>query len=438
MTTPSSPLAGAEPCKPSMPAESDVVITGVAVACPLGIGCESVWSALVEARSGVGYLSTFDSSTLPVRLAAEVPGFDPLAYVKPRKTLKVLSRDAQIGMTVSGMARENASLRADEIDPDRFGVVFAADTINPGTIESEPSYRACIADGKFQQSLWGTRGLDVSFPLGMLKLLPNMLACHISIAQDARAHNNTLYTGDVSGLLALGEAASVIRRGHADVMLSGGASSRTQPMDWVRDCIQLELSRRDDDPAGASRPFELNRDGLVRGEGGAAFILESRQHAQRRGARILARVLGWSSGCDTRASTVRGGGLHRAIREALRQANLTAADIDHVNAHGLATRESDRIEARVLNELLPGVPVTAPKSFFGNLFAASGSVETLVSLLALDRGLVPVTLNYNQPDPQCRLPIVHGEARPRTKSCALVVNMTRPGQAAALVLGLPD
>ncbi len=280
----------------------EIVITGVGVVGPLGIGRQAFWSALLAGTSGVSESTNFDARGLPVRLVAEIRDFDPQAFVKPRKSLKVMARDTQLGMTAAALARDDAGLTAPSIDPDRFGVVYAADTINPTLSESADPYRPCIQDDQFHMEQWGTRGFDASFPLGMLKLLPNMIACHVSISHDARNHNNTLYMGDVSGLLAIGEAASVIQRGAAEVMLAGGASSRMQALDWARACVTLELSHRHEDPSAASRPFDARRDGQVRGEGAAALILEDRKHATRRGATVLASVLGWSSSCDPRGS----------------------------------------------------------------------------------------------------------------------------------------
>ncbi|HEY5315301.1 MAG TPA: beta-ketoacyl synthase N-terminal-like domain-containing protein, partial [Pirellulales bacterium] len=247
-----------------MSAPREIVITGIGVVSPLGIGLEPFWDALRCGRSGVGLIAGLDSSSLPVKLAAEIRDFDPLQYVKPRKSLKVMARDTQLGMTVAAMAREHARLGPGTIDPERFGVVFSADTLSAAPDDSTQGYVPCIYDGQFHMEHWGTRGLANSFPLSMLKLLPNMIACHISIAHDARAHNNTLYMGDASSLMALSEAAQVIARGAADVMLAGGASSRMQPMDWVRSCLLHELSHRSDQPERASRPFDQQRDGQVR------------------------------------------------------------------------------------------------------------------------------------------------------------------------------
>jgi 3-oxoacyl-[acyl-carrier-protein] synthase II len=390
-------------------------------------------------QSGIGELTAFDGSSLPVRLAGEVRNFDPQAHVKPRKSLKVMARDTQLGMTAAGLAREDSGLAPAAIDPERFGVVFAADTINPTLSESADPYRPCIHDGQLHMDEWGTRGFAASYPLGMLKLLPNMIACHISISHDARNHNNTLYMSEVSGIQAIGEAAGVIQREAAEVMLAGGASSRMQPYDCARACATLELSHRHDYPTAASRPFDARRDGQVRGEGAAALVLEERKHAVRRGATVLARVLGWGSSSDmSRTDPANAGsGLERAIQFALRSAGIEPSEIGHINAHGLSTISSDRIEARVLSRIFPQTPVTAPKSFFGNLFAASGAIETAASVLALATGRVPQTLNYEFPDPECPLNVIHGEPLLRSKPYALVINRTLAGQAAALVLGAP-
>ncbi len=402
----------------------------------MGIGADALWEGLCAGRSGVGEITTFDASSLPVRLAAEVKGFDPVAFVKPRKALKVMARDAQLGIAAAKLAYESAGLDAATPDPERFGVVFGADKIN-GTLEDTSTiFRGCVVDGVYNYDLWGTTGYAASYPLNMLRLLPNMITCHISIAHDARGPNNTVCAGETSGLLSIGEAAAAIERGWADVMLAGGASSRVQPTDWVHDCLMFELSRRHDDPARASRPFDRDRDGQVRGEGAACVVLEDREHAIKRGAKIYARVVNWASGCDPRTNghVAHGTGLRRAIRKVMKQANLSAGDIGHINAHGASTIAADRVEAQVLRELLPDVPVTAPKGSIGQLFSASGVTEAIASVLALEHGLVPPTCNYETPDPACAVRVVHGAPLETSKPLALLVNQTFLGQAAAVVL----
>lgn len=419
-----------------MPAPPQVVVTGVGVVSPVGLGREAFWSALLAGRSGVRALQSFDGRELPARIAAEVVDFDPKQFIAPRKSIKVMSRDCQLGVAAANMARGDARLGTTDYAPERIGVVYGADPIRTSLDESLPAYRQATEDGRFDFAKWGTRGLAAIPPLTFLKNLPNMIPAHIAIAHDARGPNNTLHQGEVSGLLAVAEAASIIERGAADCMLAGAASSRMQPFDWVRGCLYERLSRRNDAPADAMRPFDAERDGFVRGEGAAALVLEERRRARSRGATILARVAGWGAAHEPlrHGRPPTGSALRRAILAALRQASLSADDIGHVNAHGLGTPDDDRLEAAVLGELFPAAPVTAPKSYFGNLYAASGVVEAVVSVLSLVDGQIPPTLNFHRPDPGVRLNIVAGRPLAASRPTALLVNLSTIGQAVAMLL----
>ncbi|HEX4131785.1 MAG TPA: beta-ketoacyl-[acyl-carrier-protein] synthase family protein [Pirellulales bacterium] len=415
-----------------MSGQGEIVVTGLGVASPIGIGADAFWRSLVAGTSGVALSTALESPLLPRWLAAEVRDFDPLAFVTPRKSLKVMARDSQLALAAARLAREHAAATGETFDPDRLATVFGADTINPVLEDSAQTYGPCVSGGEFHFERWTTDGMPRTYPLNMLKLLPNMLTCHVSIAQDARGPNNTIYQGDVSGLLALAEAASVVERGMADAVLTGGASSRMRPLDWDRSELVFELSRRIDDPGAASRPFDADRDGQVRAEGSACLLIENRRHALARGATVLARLAGWGSSCDLPGEQL-GRGLERAIGFALARAGLKPSDVGHVNAHGLSTVADDQIEARALNAVLPGVPLTAPKSYFGNLGAAAGAIETMVSVLALANNLVPPTLNHRRTDPACPVTVLR-EPLAGTKPVAVVVNRAIGGQAAALVL----
>lgn len=418
---------------------NEVVITGIGVVSPLGIGADAYWSAMTNRRSGVGPLTAFDPTEVPVKIAGQVPDFDPKQYVQPRKSLKVMIRDTQFAVATAAGAIEDARLDTMAVDPERFGVVYGADRMRHELHETFDTYRTCSVDGHFDFDRWGDEGLARTFPLGLLKILPNMPACHISIIHDARGPNNTLHLAELSGLLAIGEAASVIERGWCDCMIAGASSSRLHPLDWVRSCLYDDLSRRNGEPAAVSRPFDADRDGQVRGEGAASFVLESRKHAESRGARILGRVLGWASAYEPRASggASDGSGVSRAIRAALASARLTPQDVGHVNANAASTRAGDRAEARALNETLPDVPVTAPKSFFGNLLASTGAVEMVASLLSFQRGEVPVTLNYQRPDDDCPVQVVHCRPLAGREPVAVLVNQNSQGQTAAMVIAGP-
>jgi len=411
---------------------TEVVATGLGVVSPIGIGRESFWAALCHGCGGVDLIQSFDASGLPVRIAAEVRDFDGKQYVAKRKHLKLMCRDSQLGVAAAGLACRDAGLGCGDIEPDRFGVVLGADRICTSLDDSEPTYNACIVDGRFDFGRWGAEGMEASFPLNFLKVLPNMIASHVSIAHDARGPNNTIHQGEVSGLLAVAEAADVIRRGAADIMLAGGASSQLNPFDCIRHCVIGHLSRHQDDPTTAMRPFDADRDGQVFGEGAAIFVLESRSHAEKRGAKIFAQLQSAASAHD--AAEEKGMGLRRAMQMALQRAGLPLEHLGHINAHGLSTQTDDALEAQAIRDVVPEVPVTAPKSYFGNLGAATGAMEMAVSVLALNAGLVPPVLNYQRPDPQCPIPVIHGEPMSSSQSSALLINRTSRGQAAAAVI----
>jgi 3-oxoacyl-[acyl-carrier-protein] synthase II len=428
----------------------EVVVTGIGVVSPIGIGRERFWESLCTGRSGVGPIRQMRTAGLPVRAAAEVEAFDPKPFVKPRKNLKVMARDAQLGVAASTLSCRDAGLTQGAVDPERFGVVLGADRICGALEDCEAAYRACIVDGRFDLSRWGSDGMSLSFPLSFLKVMPNMVAAQVSIAQDARGPCNTIHQAELSSLLALSEATKALQADKADLMIAGGASSQMKPFDWVRHCVTGGLSASRAEPSTIMRPFDADRDGQVRGEGAAAFVLETRRHAEARGAAILARVLGWASTCQPKnGGTSLGIAIGRAISLSLASAGLKPDDVGHVNAHGLSTVQGDRSEARAIHACLPNVPVTAPKSYFGNLGAAGGAVEMAASVLSFADGVVPATLNYRRPDPECPVRLVHGGGSPSrcATQCdsglpsirtALLINWTWMGQAVAVVLGGPD
>jgi 3-oxoacyl-[acyl-carrier-protein] synthase II len=412
----------------------EVVITGLGIVSPIGIGREPFWRSLVEGRSGVAELASFDNSTLPMRAAAEVRDFDAKQYVRPRKSLKVMSRDIQLGFAAADMAFADAGLTPQSVLPERMGVVFGAEMMYCDLDEVADAYRKCSADGEFHFDRWGTQALGNMYPLWMLKYLPNMPACHIAIALDARGPNNSITLGEVSSLLAMAEAMRVIERGSADVIIAGGTSSRVNPTSYVFRGADL-LSRSTDEPTRVMRPFDAGRTGTLNGEGAAALVLERRDHAEARGATILGRLLGYGSTFEPRtAEGLRGTAVRGAIRVALRDAGLKPEQIGHFNANGMSTVPMDRLEAGAIRDVLGDVPVTAPKSFFGNVGAGTGAVEAMVSVLALHEGRVPATLNYEQPDPECPVNVIAGAPQLVAQPTALLLNIASTGQAAAVVL----
>ena len=418
-----------------MTPQREVVITGMGVVSPIGIGNEPFWASLLEGRSGVRSLELHSNNDLPAIIGAEVVELHPERHVRPRKSLKVMSRDIQMAVVAADLASIDAGIDRSPVDPQRLGVVFGADMIPCDLEEMVAAYRACMTSGQFDFTEWGGKALPEMFPLWMLKYLPNMPACHAGIAHDARGPTNAPVLREVSSLAAIAEAMRVIERGQTDVMIAGGTGSHVHPIMWSRKEV-YRPSQRSGDPAAASRPFDADRDGLVHGEGSGAFILEERLRAEDREAKVLARILGHAIAFEPhpRGQPLRGQAIRAAIRRALDDARLAPGDVGHVNAHGLSTREDDEIEAQAIRDTLGDVPVTAPKSFFGNLSAGAGAVEAAVSVLAFDKGLVPPTLNYEHPDPNCPVNVIHGEPLKLPGPTALLLNHSHDGRAVAMVL----
>ncbi|HEV3339218.1 MAG TPA: beta-ketoacyl-[acyl-carrier-protein] synthase family protein [Pirellulales bacterium] len=416
----------------------EVVVTGLGVVSPIGIGISAFWNSLDSQASGIRRILQFDTSGVGIDCGGEVLDFDAKDFVKPRKSLKVMSRDIQLGVVAATLATQEAGITAESVHPERMGIAFGADMMHCEPEDISNAFRRSIADGRFDFRLWGKAAMEEIYPLWMLKYLPNMPACHIAIAHDARGPNNSHSLSECSSLMAIGEAVRVIERGDADVMIGGGTGTRVQPMIWVRSSLQ-EVTRRRDAPEKLSRPFDALRDGFVNGEGAAALVLERRDHAQARGVKIWARVLGYGSSHEPRSASrlPDGSGTRRAIVAALRSAGMDRQDIGHVNAHGLSTVCDDRAEARAIRAELDDVPVTAPKSYFGNLAAGTGAVEAVASVLALERGRIPVTLNYERPDPECPINVVAHRPLSGTKPTALLLNHAVTGQSVAVVIAAP-
>ncbi len=409
-----------------------VVITGLGVVSPIGTGRSAFGSAIEQGQSGIRPLS-FETA-LDIKIGGEVRDFDPKQYVRPRKSLKVMSREIQFAFTAADLAMVDAGLTPEKYDPQRLGVVFGSEMIYCELEELVDAYRACMPHGTFDFSRWQSHAMGQMFPLWMLKYLPNMPACHVAIAHDARGACNSVVLGDASSLAAISEGCRVIERGHADCMIVGGVSNRLHPTCLTFRSIQPYTKWRGE-PQSAMRPFDAARTGVVPGEGAAAFVIESLDHAMARGANILARVLGTSSRFEPQRDSqpLQGTAIRAAITSALAAADLAPNQVGHVNAHGLGTIDHDQVEARSIRAVLGDVPVTAPKSFFGNLGAGSGAVEMAATVLCLSQGKIPLTLNYEQPDPECPVNVV-AQAQRFEHPTAVVLSQSTTGQSLAVVL----
>jgi 3-oxoacyl-[acyl-carrier-protein] synthase II len=416
-----------------------VVVSGIGIISPIGLDAEAYWRSLEQGRSGVHPIRTFDPAGLPVRFAGEISEFDAKSFVekKDRKSLRVMARTIQLAVAGAQRALDQGKVDKSKLDPERFGVEFGAGLIATDLedLAEAAHVSANCQPNRVDLEKWGEQGIPSIQPLWMLKYLPNMLACHVSILHDARGPNNSITESDVASLLALGEAYRVLVRDQADFFLVGGAESKLNPLSMVRQCLFERLSRRNEEPEKACRPFDRERDGLVLGEGAGVFVVEELEHARRRGAKIYGEIVGFGAAFDP---TLKGDGLARAIRAALNDAGIGPEEVDHINAHGLATKDSDAWEARNIRDVFgdgPSVaPVFAPKSYIGNLGAGGSTTELAASLLALEHGHLPPTLNYERPDPDCPVTVLAGQPRPIARPYVVKVSFTQMGQCGALVV----
>ncbi len=412
------------------------VITGISVLSPLGLDAATTWSAIKSGQSGIRPLTSFDVSQYSVRIGGELPGFDPrksLAGKEERKAIKMMARPIIIGVAGANAAMADAGIKKGQLDPERFGVEFGSSLIPTDLDDLIPA--SVIAyqgtPGEVDFAKWGKEGIPTIQPLWMLKYLPNMVACHTSIFHDARGPNNSITQTDVAGLLAIGEAYRILQRDKADFFLTGAGDAKLNVLSLGRQCLFADLSHRTDAPEKACRPFDKDRDGTVISEGAGIFALEELEHAKRRGAKIYGELVGFGSAFDRDFT---GDGIVRAITAALKQANVTVADVDHVNAHGQSTVKGDAWEARAIAKVFgKTTPVFAGKSYIGSLSAAAAPVEMTMSLFALRDGTLPPTLNYETPDPECPINVLR-EPHTVRKPHVLKLSMTELGQVGAAVI----
>lgn len=403
-----------------------VVVTGLGVVSPVGIGKESFWSSLVQGRSGVGPITRFDPSPFSSRIAAEVKDFNPEAYLE-KKEAKRMDRFTQFGVAAAKLALEDAALDLEKEDLDRVGVFIGSGIGGIETLEEQ--LRLLIAKGPSRIS-----------PFFVPMMISNMAAGQIAICLGAKGPNMTLVTACASGTNAIGEAFRVLQRGEADVMLAGGTEAPITPIALGGFCAMRAMSTRNDEPARASRPFDLRRDGLVIGEGAGVLVLETLSHALARKARIYCEISGYGTTADAYHITAPdpdGAGAARAMRLALLDANISPESVDYINAHGTSTELNDRIETlaikNVLGEHAYRIPVSSIKSMIGHLMGAAGAVEAIATALTIASDLVPPTINYEFPDPECDLDYVPNQARAHSVRVALSNSFGFGGHNAVLV-----
>jgi 3-oxoacyl-[acyl-carrier-protein] synthase II len=435
-----------------------VVITGLGVVAPTGVGTEPLWTALLEKRSAVRRIRAFDPSRFTSQIGGEIDDLPirdcvPKAY---RKSTKVMARDIEIAVVAAYEAARDAGLRTrclidrgvaegpPNVDSTRFGANIGAGLICADLTELAGALSTSVDEsGRFDIRKWGSDGMTNLTPLWLLKFLPNMLSCHVTIVHDAQAPSNTITCGEASSHLAVGEAFRTIARGDADLCICGGAESKLNPMGLMRQQLLGRLSDgHNDEPDKSCRPFDTKRDGTAISEGGGLLILEELEHARARGARIYCEVAGFGASSNTHSWSEphpEGAGIALASRKALADAGAEPGSVDLVGTLGVGTVVHDASEAAGIRSVLGGrtgkVPVLAIKGTIGNNGAGSGAIDLAAAVLCLHNNAVPPALNCEQVDPACGLNVVRGDPIDARITTVLSVSFALGGgQNAALVL----
>lgn len=431
-----------------------VVITGLGAVTPIGHGAGTFFDALGAGAVGVRRIEAFDPGGFPCQIAAEVDGYSvrdhlPQSY---RKAVKVMSRESQLAVGTAHLAIQDAGLKTAmcsqagaEVDLARFAVHIATGTPCTDLPELAEAAWYSTEDGKFSLARWGREGMMRLPPLWLLQSLPNMLSSHVAIIHGTRGPSNTIMCGTAGGHLAVLESVRVIQRGDASVGLAGGVESQINLLGMLRQCfLKRVTTSRNNDPAGSSRPFDQDRDGMVVGEGGGLVVLEEEMLARRRNARVYAEILGCaatSSAYSVRHPEPDGRAIAQAIRKALAEAKLVPSDIDLIVPHGTGIRDHDVSESKAIHAALgPSAgqtPVWPIMSQIGNTGAAAGSLGLIAAVMAMQQGRVPAAVNCPRPDEACGLAIVQ-RPLPRPPRTALVCSYSLGVQNAALVVRRVD
>ena len=371
---------------------------------PLGIGLENNWAAICQGRSGIGPITKFDTTEYPCKIAGEVKNFDPSAYID-KKDLKKMDIFIQFALAAGSMAIKQSGLVIDESTADRVGVLVGSGLGGLQTIE------------KYHTMLLESGPKKVS-PFFVPMLIVNLAPGQISIYFGCRGPNSSVVTACATGNHSIGEAFRIIQRGDADAMIAGGVESTITPLAVAGFCALKALSTRNDEPQKASRPFEKNRDGFVMAEGAGILVLEDLEKAQQRNAAIFAEIIGFGCNADAyhiTAPSPNGEGAAKCMQITLADAGLKPEDIDYINAHGTSTPMNDLSETiamkTVFRDHIKKLPVSSTKSMTGHLLGAAGGVEAIFSLLAIRDSIIPPTINYEEPDPECDLDYVPNVAR---------------------------
>jgi 3-oxoacyl-[acyl-carrier-protein] synthase II len=405
-----------------------VVITGLGALSPLGLSAEETWQGLLAGRSGIERITSIDLSECTCQIGGELKGFDPRDYLGAKEARR-MARFSQLAVIAAQMALDDAGLVLSDEEKEDAGVLLGT-AIGGTVIETEAA-----------KQRMDTRGFMRVSPFHLTAMPPNMAAFHVAEATGFHGHNSTTVTACAAGAQAIGDAGELIRSGRAQVVLSGGTEAALSPTAFASFAVMGALSTRNGDPPAASRPFDAERDGFLMSEGAALFVLESLEHARRRGARIYAELAGYAANSDgyhTIAPNPEPSGPIKAMRQALADAGLGPELVDQINSHGTATPQGDVAETvaikAVFGERAYQVPVTANKSMLGHALGAAGALETLACVLSIRDNQIPPTINLDHPDPECDLDYVPHTARAARVDVVLKNSFGMGNQNACLVL----
>jgi 3-oxoacyl-[acyl-carrier-protein] synthase II len=419
-----------------------IVVTGMGMVSPVGRDLESSWSALQEGRSGVGTISLFDAETFPTRIAAEARNFRLADYVADSERWAEHCRNSQFAIAAARMAIDHSGLETYEgLDRTRFGIYLGSGEGQQDFPRFVDLVNRTTREGKVDTLAFTRLGIRDLHPIHEAEQEAGTPAGHLASIFGARGPNCKCLTACAASSQAIGEAFEILRRGEADVMLSGGTHSMIHPFGVTGFNLLTALSTRNDDPTRASRPFDRDRDGFILGEGAGMIVLEELEHARRRGATLYGEVVGYGSTADAFRITdshEEGRGAIACMREALADARLNPEDVDYINAHGTSTDVNDKIETLAIKQTFGAtayrVPISSTKSMMGHLIAAAGSVEAIVCLLAIRDGVLPPTINLDHPSPDCDLDYIPHVARRTKVDVALSNSFGFGGQNIALIL----
>jgi len=409
--------------------ERRVVITGMGVTSPIGDTPEAFWEALVSGRSGIGPITLFDVSDYPCKIAGEVKNFDPAPHFNNPKDARRTDRYIQLGMYAAKQAYVNAGIDYESIDPDRFGVMIGSGIGGLQTLED--NHRLLLEKSPARVS-----------PFTIPMMIANMCSGMVSMELGLRGPNMTIVTACATANHNIGEAWRMIKFGDADIFLAGGAEASVLPMGVAGFSNMRALSLRNDEPERASRPFDVDRDGFVMGEGAAVLVIEGLEHARKRGAEILAEISGYGVSADAYHLTsphAEGEGAARCMEMAIKHSGRPAVEVDYVNAHGTSTGLGDVCETKAIKRVFGehaknGLLVSSTKSMTGHLLGAAGGVEAIACIGAIREGIVPPTINLDQADPECDLDYVPHQAREVRVDAALSNSFGFGGHNASLLI----